>query len=140
GWAGRPGRRPWASPPPPKISRASSADLPFGPRPPVSAMLEPILIGGPDWAAALAAARYTATSNAAPASRRWRIIWIPPSSIVKFAESYDQPWRRRQRLRGELSYLEFDHSGTALGATVAFRHRRLSGPYRPSIGPILRAR
>ena len=46
------------------IFRASRADLPFGPRPPVIAMLEPILIGGPNWAAAPAAARHTTARNA----------------------------------------------------------------------------
>jgi hypothetical protein len=69
-----------------QIFQASKADLPFGPRPPVIAMLEPILIGGPDGAWAVAPVAMTsdaaAASNAARARRRLRIIQIPPSWIV----------------------------------------------------------
>src|SRR5215468_1195083 len=48
-----------------QIFCASSADLPLGPRPPVIAMLKPIVIGWPDWAAAGPA---TAVAAAAPPS------------------------------------------------------------------------
>src|SRR5579872_3565571 len=79
---GRPSRPPLALTSSSQIFQASSADLPFGPRPPVIAMLDPILIGGPDWAWASAAARHAAAKIAAPASRRWKIIWFPPGRIV----------------------------------------------------------
>src|SRR6516164_11590471 len=70
---GRPSNPPLALMSSSQIFWASRADLPFGPSPPVIAMLYPILIGSPDCAAAGAASSAPASSartarDPAPAS------------------------------------------------------------------------
>src|ERR1051325_11729990 len=61
-----------------QIFQASKPLLPFGPRPPVIAMLEPILIS-PDWALAPpVSAIVAAARTAAPASNCLSLIQFPP--------------------------------------------------------------
>jgi hypothetical protein len=64
-----------------QIFCASNADLPLAARPPVIAMLKPILIGAPDCAAARSAASATAaTADSAQinALSREIIAFLPP--------------------------------------------------------------
>src|ERR1700733_7689233 len=66
-----------------QIFWASSADLPFGPRPPVIAMLKPILIGSPDWAVApVTSAVEAVATTAAHANSRLRIIQVLPCDLL----------------------------------------------------------
>src|SRR5271154_6856486 len=61
---GRPSSPPLALTSSSQIFCASSADLPLAARPPVIAMLKPILIGSPDCAAAPSAAHATTAATA----------------------------------------------------------------------------
>jgi hypothetical protein len=70
-----------------QIFQASSALLPFGPRPPVIAMLEPILISA--WAlAAPVSARVAAARMAAPANNCLSLIQFPPSFEVLICRQF----------------------------------------------------
>src|SRR6516162_7486331 len=86
---GRPSRPPLALTSSSQIFCASRADLPLAARPPVIAMLKPILIGAPDWAAARSAAgAIAATAHTAQINDLSReiIAFLPPA--FAFAELF----------------------------------------------------
>src|ERR1700720_4337270 len=102
-FTGRPSNPPLALTSSSQIFWASSADLPFAARPPVIAMLKPILIGAPDCAAALPvrAANAATTAVAARADLSLKGMSFPPVEFfqpgVVLAPFYDHSEAMRQR-------------------------------------------
>src|SRR6516162_7698557 len=84
---GRPSSPPLALTSSSQIFCASSADLPLAARPPVIAMLKPILIGSPDWARAPSEAAVAAASAATDATaindvNRDSIPFLPAGALL----------------------------------------------------------
>src|ERR1700691_1469874 len=109
-----------------QIFWASSADLPLAARPPVIAMLKPILIGWPDCAAAPPARgpNATATTAAATADLSVESMWFPPIGLLLAS-----CWRHiraiaKPRARG-VPIGQSPRPPSFLGGVAAFHHEGL---------------